>query len=91
MCMHALPRYTCRAMQIGTPEKYTGGGSGERKSRIRGMQQERESGDGMDAADMATASSPPKLSFSNLGMQAESLEPFYGSRSKDSVDSHSET
>ncbi len=75
-------------MQTGTPEKYSG--TGERRSRIRGMQQERESGDGMDAADLATTSQP-KLNFSKLGMQTESLEPFYGSESKDSGDAQSET
>lgn len=75
---------------MGSPEKYTGA-SGERRSRIRGMLQEtRESGDGMDSTELATASQP-KLSFSNLGMQAESLEPFYGSEGKDSTEAHSET
>ncbi len=70
---------------MGSPEKY----SGERKSRIRGTQLERERGDGMDAADMEA--SEHKLSFSNLvGMPAEHMESFYESENKSSTEAHSE-
>ncbi|XP_064382815.1 uncharacterized protein LOC135331544 [Halichondria panicea] len=73
--------YYQRAPQVGSPEKY----SGERKSRIRGTQLERERGDGMDAADMEA--SEHKLSFSNLvGMQAGHLESFYESENKNSTE-----
>jgi len=74
----------CRAPQVGSPEKY--GTSGERRSRIRGPQLERESGDGMDAAELAA--SEHQLSFGNLGIRADHLQSPYES---DNGDNRSET
>ena len=76
-----------RVPHVGTPEKYPTS-TGERRSRIHGPQMERESGDGMDADDLAA--SERKLSFSNLGLQAENLQSFYDSENKESADTQSE-
>ena len=49
---------------------------GERRSRIHGSSHLRESGDGMDAAELA-ASEQRSKSFGKLGIAAGHLLPFY--------------
>ena len=49
---------------------------GERRSRIHGPSHTRESGDGMDAAEMA-ASEHMSKSFGKLRIGASHLLPFY--------------
>ena len=49
---------------------------GERRSRIHGPSHLRESGDGMDAAELA-ASEQKKKSIGKLGMMPKHLLPFY--------------
>ena len=56
---------------------------GERRSRIHGPSQLRESGDGMDADELA-ASEQKKKSIGQLGMGASHLLPFYQSDVPDS-------
>lgn len=48
---------------------------GERRSRIHGPSHLRESGDGMDAAELAA--SEQKMKIGHLGMGASHLLPFY--------------
>lgn len=55
---------------------------GERRSRIHGPSQLRESGDGMDADELA-ASEQKKKSIGQLGMGASHLLPFYQSEVPD--------
>ena len=87
--MTMCPDFLHRASQVGSPDK-SATNTLERKSRIRGPQMERESGDGMDAAELAA--SEHQLSFSNLGMpKADNLQSFYDSESKESVETQSET
>ena len=69
-----------------TPEKSDN--TGERRSRIRGPSQQRESGDGMDAADMAATDH--ELSFGHLGLQAANMQPFYETERKEELQSTSE-
>ena len=48
---------------------------GERRSRIHGPYHQRESGDGMDAAELAAQEK--KMNVGQLGMSAKHLLPFY--------------
>lgn len=71
---------------MSTPEKSDS--TSERRSRIHGPSQQRESGDGMDAVDMAATEH--KLSFGHLGLQAANLQPFYETEGKEELESTSE-
>ena len=48
---------------------------GERRSRIHAPYHQRESGDGMDAAELAAHEQ--KMNIGQLGMAAKNLLPFY--------------
>ena len=55
---------------------------GERRSRIHGPYHQRESGDGMDAAELAAHEK--KMNIGQLGMSAKHLLPFYRKEIPDS-------
>lgn len=55
---------------------------GERRSRIHGPYHQRESGDGMDAAELAAQEQ--RMNIGQLGMSAKHLLPFYQKEIPDS-------